>query len=337
MNIAKILLSVFKPEYMIHEAQKSLLNNGKLLPFGLYNDLIDDVSTAHWDAQGGILKDRRTKRKAWIFFGIYSPELICGIAIADAGIVANAFTYFYSFKDGNFIQDNALVPLGMAGSFDPGLHSDWKLGKYRIYTKDGHLNFEYNGKYSLRIKASNNTNGASIIAPSVGNRPFNFTYKNVCMPSEVVIEAAGKKYEVKGNYGAVDFTKGYPPRETIWNWLSFIGTTKSGKSIGLNLVKHFNNELENVLWVDGKKTALSSSNFEMKAPVDNNPWHITSTDGILDCTITPSGARRENVNVILMKSIFVQTYGKVTGTVLIDGVKEDFTAYGVSEDHHALW
>ncbi len=322
---------------MIFPASEKLFTGTGALPFGIYNDLINDVSTAHWDVQGTFFKKRRTSRKAWMFFGVYSPELICGIAIADAGFVANAFTYFYSFKDNVFVQDSALVPLGFASGFDPGLNSEWKLGKYRIHTQNGNMNFEYTGKYKLRIAAKNSNTGVSIVAPSKGGRPFHFTYKNVCMPVELNIEHVGKTYQVNGNYGAVDFSKGYPPRETVWNWLAFIGTTQSGKSVAVNLVKHFNNDLENILWIDGQKTPLSSAVFTMQKPFDKNNWHIATDDKLLDCILTPSGARSENVNIVLMKSIFVQAYGKITGTVLINGMRETFTATGVCEDHHALW
>lgn len=322
---------------MILPAQPRLYSGTGHLPFGVYNDLIPNVSTAPWDAEGGFFKNRRTSRKAWIFFGVYSPEIICGIAIADAGFVANAFTYFYSFKDNVFVQDNALVPFGFGSKFDPNLDSEWKLGKYRIHTENGHMHFAYNGKFKLNISTKNTKAGASVVAPSKDGRPFHFTYKNVCLPTELKIEHGGKNYEVSGNYGAIDFSKGYPPRETVWNWLAFIGATQDGKSVAVNLVKHFNEDMENILWVDGEKTLLSSATFEMRKPIDKNHWHITTDDEILNCVIVPNGARNENVNIGFMKSIFVQAYGTVRGTILINGMRETFTAYGVSEDHHALW
>jgi hypothetical protein len=175
------------------------------------------------------------------------------------------------------------------------------------------------------------------VAPSAKGRPFHFTYKNVCLPTELKIEYEGKTYQVSGNYGAIDFSKGYPPRETVWNWLAFIGTTQTGKNVSVNLVKHFNQDMENILWVDGKKTILSSATFTMQKPFDKNSWRIKTLDEILDCTLTPSGARSENINLLVMKSIFVQAYGKISGTLLINGAKEIFTATGVAEDHHALW
>ena len=124
---------------MIQPKQKSLLENNTNIPFGVYEDLIENVDTDFWDKQGFLTKKRRTERKTWIFFGVYSPELICGFAIADAGMVATAFAYFYSLKDGIFVEDKTTVPLGFASDFNPDLNSEWKLGNYSIKTGNGKI------------------------------------------------------------------------------------------------------------------------------------------------------------------------------------------------------
>ena len=112
---------------MILPKQHSLIENGANIPFGVYEDLIENVDTSFFDTQGFLTKKRRTERKTWIYFGVYSPDLICGFAIADAGMVATAFTYFYSLKDGTFEEDKTTVPLGFANDFNPNLKSEWKI------------------------------------------------------------------------------------------------------------------------------------------------------------------------------------------------------------------
>lgn len=323
---------------MILPQQTALFLNNTHLPFGVYDNLIENVDTEHWDTKGMITKKRRSERKTWIFIGVYSPELIAGFAIADAGMVATAFSYFYSFKDGVFEEDKTTVPLGFPSDFNPRLYSEWTLGNYSIKTKNGKIHLQYTGKYKLHIEIGNNAEGASIIAPSENNRPFNFTYKNNCLPVKIQINNGGvHTYASSGKYGSIDFTKGYPPRETIWNWMSFIGKTEKGKQIGVNLVDRFNANLENILWVDGQKTLLSSASFKMQSPLDKTDWVINTQDGILNCHLSPKGARKENISAIIMKSKFIQPFGTVDGTVLIDGATEKFTAFGVCEDHHAVW
>lgn len=323
---------------MIHPKSPVLCSNETHIPFGIYDDLIADVDTSYWDKKGLFSKNRRTERKAWIFFGVFSPELIAGLAIVDAGVVATAFSYFYSFKDGIFEEDKITVPFGFGNDFNPNLNSEWKLGNYSIKTVNGKMHLQYLGKYKMYIEAENNTAGFSTVAPSEGSRPFNFTYKNMALPVKVQINNGGvSTYATSGKYGNIDFTKGYPPRETIWNWLSFVGITASEKTIAVNLVDRFNANMENILWLNGEKIVLSDAVFTMQAPMDKTDWIIETKDGILKCHLTPRGARRENLNAVLMKSNFIQPFGTLDGTITIEGKEEAFTAIGVAEDHHALW
>lgn len=323
---------------MIHSKQTALFANNTHLPYGVYEGLIENVDTSFWDKQGLIARKRRSERKAWIFVGVFSPELICGFAIADAGMAATAFSYFYSFKDSVFEEDKIMVPLGFSNEFNPNLNSEWKLGQYTIKTSNGKMSLQYTGKYKMFIELEDTASGASIVAPADDKRPFNFTYKNVGVPAKVQINNGGvNTYATSGNYGSIDFTKGYPPRETIWNWLSFVGKTESGKQIGLNLVDRFNANMENILWVEGEKILLSAATFSMQKPYDKTDWLISTHDGILNCHLSPRGARSENINALVMKSKFIQPFGTIDGTVVINGKEEKFTALGVCEDHHAVW
>lgn len=323
---------------MILPKQSTLIKDNTPISFGIYDDLIENVDTTFFDTQGLLTKRRRTERKTWIFFGVYSPELIAGFAIVDAGMVATAFSYFYTKKDGIFVEDKITVPLGFANDFNPDLNSSWKLKNYSIETKNGVMKLEYNGKYKMLIEAVNNSNGVSIVAPSKNKRPFNFTYKNQGVPVKVQINNGGvNTYAVSGNFGSIDFTKGYPPRETTWNWFSCIGKTESDKPIAINIVDKFNNNMENILWLDGQKHILSDANFTMQKPLDKTDWIIETNDKILSCHLSPRGARTENINALVMKSNFTQPFGMIDGTVTINGITEKFTAYGVAEDHHAVW
>lgn len=320
----------------IHPPQPQLLKHGKSLDFGVYDDLIANPSTTFWDDEGFPLKRRRTQRKTWIFFGAYSEQLFAGLAIVDAGLLATAFAYFYEPSTGIFIEDKITIPFGFGNDFNPTLKDEWKLGKYRITTNNNVMNVRYSGKFELNIDAFLNEKGVSVVAPSPG-RPFNFTYKNLPLPVKVNVQYKGNVLSAEGNYGAIDFTKGFPPRSTEWNWSSFIGHTESGSSIAVNLVDKFNGNIENVLWLDGERHILSNANFSPGKPLDKADWSITTVDGILTMSFAPKGVRSENLNAGLMKSIFTQPFGKYEGVLKINGRSEKFIAWGVAEDHMAVW
>lgn len=321
----------------ISDKQTRLIQDGKILPFGIYHDLIDDVNTQFFDRQKLSLK-RKTERKTWIFYGFYSKEIICGFAIADAGVAATAFSYIFIPGENIFEEDKITVPLGFKANFNPDLYDTWVLKNYSIHSDKNKMFYETsNKKFSLNIRANNNTNGFSVVAPSKDSRPFNFTYKNLMINSEVEIKYKDKTYTAKGKSGAIDFTKGYPPRETMWNWLSFIGQTESGKTIAANIVDNFNDNLENILYIDGKKSVLSKANFLYKKPLDKRTWNINTLDNLLHLKVEPQGKRNEDLNLLFMKSKFTQVFGTITGDVRIDGNLENFTAVGVTEEHFALW
>ena len=321
----------------ILDKQQRLIKVETLLPYGIYNDLINDVNTSFYDKQQFSLR-RKTERKTWIFFGFYSKEITCGFAIVDAGIAATAFSYIFIPEENIFVEDKTTIPFGFDSDFNPNLYDTWVLKNYSIHSDQSRMFLETtNKKYELNIRANNNDNGFSVVAPSKEKRPFNFTYKNLMIDSEVEIKYKGKSYHAKGNFGAIDFTKGYPPRETMWNWLSFIGKTTSGKTIAANIVDNFNDNMENILYVDGIKTVLSKANFLYKKPMDKNVWKINTLDNLLHLEVHPLGKRSEDLNLMFMKSKFTQIFGEIKGDVRIDGKLENFTAVGVTEEHFALW
>jgi hypothetical protein len=322
----------------IQAKQKQLIVDGKALPFGVYNDLIENVSTAAIDKKDMFYLKRRTERKTWIFYGFYSKEIICGFAIADAGATALAFSYIFIPEENIFVEDKITIPFGFDNDFDPNLDSNWKLKNYSISSIHNEMTYAtQNSKFDLNIKCANTQNGFSVVASSEGKRPFNFTYKNLSIPSSVEIKYKQKTYKATGNFGSIDFTKGYPPRETTWNWLSFIGKTESGKEIAANIVDQFNDNIENILIIDNEKHVLSNAKFSYSKPLDKNNWNIKTADNKLDLTLEPNGKRSENLNFVVMKSLFTQVFGKISGTVQVNNKIEKFTAYGVTEEHFALW
>lgn len=323
---------------MLKEQIKQLLHNGQHPEFGRYKNLISQPLTTFWDDEGlPLMKKRRTQRKTWIFYGTYTEDLFAGLAIVDAGIVATAFAYFFIPSENLFLEDKITVPMGFKSGFDPSMTDQWKLKKFSISTTNNIMSLNYSGKFKLEMTAHLQDNGVSTIAPSSHDRPFNFTYKDLPITTEVKVEYNKKTYTAAGPIGAIDFTKGYPPKSTEWNWSSFIGKTESGKEIAVNIVDKFNHNLENILWIDKKRIILSDANFEYGPDLSKDLWHIKTSDKILDIEFEPYGSRAENINAVIMKSIFTQPFGKYTGTVLLDGVKEKFTAWGVAEEHLAVW
>lgn len=304
----------------------------KQMPFGLFEGIIADVNTTPWQAL------RRNGRKTWIYAGVFNERYYTGFAIADAGLVATAFAYVFDAQTQKYVEEKATVSFGFAANFDPNIQSEWCLKNFAIVSNGTAMQLTYKGKrINLEIQLENNFNhGLTTLTPAAG-RPFNHTYKDILMPAQVLATVDGESISYGGNIGSIDFSKGYPPRNTFWNWASMVGQTASGAPVGINLVAHHNNSLENSLWTEDGAVAISQCVFEYQQPLDKNTWAVRSIDGIIDLTFTPLGKRAENINAIFMLSKFVQPFGVFKGTVLINGTPQPVSGYGVTEEHFAKW
>jgi len=305
--------------------------------FGLYSGPIADTTTRSWDFNNRLMPRRRSERKAWLYLGVFSRDFYAGLAIIDAGYIASAFSYIYIPAEKLFIEDKLTMPLGFKSEFDATLSDSWRLGRYEILPTAEKFVVNIRGKYDFSASFTRKGNGLSTIAPSSADRPFHFAYKEMELACEGEFHYEGKRRKFAGDFGSLDYTKGYPPRRTEWNWLSMIGKTESGKSLAVNLVDKFNEGIENALWLDGVPHALGAAHFHYIRPAEKSIWRIITRDNAFEARFRPFGARGENINIGVMRSKFVQPYGTFDGVLQLGGASEKFSGYGVTEDHLALW
>jgi hypothetical protein len=317
---------------------KFLHHNGSLHPFGRYEQIVEQPSTKLWDGNGGPISRRRLERKTWLFIGAVHEDVFIGFAIVDAGLLSKAFAYVYDLKKNELIEDGITIPLGFPNDFDPNLRSEWKLKNFSIRSEGHKMLAAYEGKkFSLNIMVDLNDHGLNFICPSDANRPFHYTYKNVLLPSSAVLAYNGQIINFENLRASIDFSKGYPARKTFWNWTSFMGETEDGIPVGMNLVDGFNGNLENVIWLGDQRIYLGKIIYNYQPPLESSIWEVRSTDNLLKLEMNPKGARKENVNALVMKSKFTQVYGPMTGQIVIDGQLKKIKGSGVMEEHEALW
>jgi hypothetical protein len=316
---------------MLQAAPENFLNFIKgPIPFGLYAGPVGDISTEPW------ARRRRMQRKAWLYAGAFSERYCVGFAIADAGIVATAFVYVFDAHK-QYVEEKITAPFGFSSAFDPSLTTAWKLKAFSITRENDKLVCAYQGKrISIKMAITENSKGATTIAPA-GDRPFNHTYKNLLLPAQIDAAVDGQPINLAGNIGSIDFTKGYPPRHTFWNWASMNAVTESGIAFGVNLVGDFNNSIENALWINGAVQQLSQATFVYSHPAEKNNWRVKTLDGVIDMEFGPLGMRSENINALLMSSFFKQPFGVFKGIIKWNGESHTFTGYGVVEEHLAKW
>jgi hypothetical protein len=310
-------------------------------PFGRYQGYIENTQVAGWDATDPWL--RRWKRKSWFFAGVFSEDWILGCAIADAGYLGLAFTYYYHRPSGTYFEEKAMQPFAFRRGFLPELWSPWGF-RSRSRTWDveplagaGGWHVKVAGKrirFDLQLRHA--FPGLTAIAPAQ-DRPFNSTFKIAAIPLSGSLAVDGKDVALGSPLGVVDFTWGYPARRVIWNWACLAGRTEEGRTIGVNAVAHFNDGLENAIWLDGDLLPMSQVQFQPGKNRARDTWRIDSADEMIEIAFEPEGARAENLHLGLVTSHFVQPFGRFTGTLRRNGRASAIRGFGIVEDHRAVW
>ncbi|WP_394778921.1 DUF2804 domain-containing protein [Undibacterium sp.] len=284
--------------------------------------------------------------KRWQYVALATEDIFCGIAIVDLGWINTAFAYAFDRRQGKEVgslsQDG--IP-GLTASIGPqpatGAASNFSfLGKQISYRHDAVSN-----SYQLRLRgpqfdidANIDANAAAPFLLAVGpvrGGTVHATQKSGGMPLYGEVRAFGKRYTLDGGVASFDYSSGFLGRETSWCWAS-----AHGLDIGFNLQAGYFGEQENALWLDGQLFSLGPAHFEFNPADPMAPWHITTSDGLLDLWFQPEGLRREDKNLLIAASRYVQPIGTFSGWVKSgpDAQPRQVNKLaGVTEDHFSRW
>jgi hypothetical protein len=92
------------------------------------------------------------------------------------------------------------------------------------------------------------------------------------------------------------------------------------------------------VWLDGQVHSVGRARFTWNKNEPLDPWEVETLDGAVKLKFFPVGAHREERDLKVVKSHFVQPVGLFRGTLEIGGrthVIDDVP--GVTEDQDILW
>ena len=290
--------------------------------------------------------------KRWRWLMIATPEVSIGLAIVDVRYAANGFLFAIDLASRKVLADASA--LGMPGATmhvgdfpDEGADESFRAFglRARVGRLPGRKVFEVKAQsHDLELDATLDAGLAptpvTVISPVPGG-VVNVTQKSTCLPASGSLICGGRRYDLTGGFGGFDYTHGLLARHTAWRWAFATGVAEGGKRVGFNLTAGFNESVqggENVLWLDGVAAAVSPARFAFEAKATMSPWRIVSEDNRVDLTFVPGGEHREERNLLIARSYFVQVFGTFEGTVnagsgpvRISGVP------GVAEDQQITW
>jgi hypothetical protein len=279
---------------------------------------------------------RRFHHKRWHYVALACDDVFCAVAIVDLGWTSTAFAYAFDRRQGKlvaaFSQDG--LPglsarlaghVGGASRFRwPGKRIDIGVDTLALRCGDFEIEAQFTGAGPLLL-AVGKVDGGSVHA----------TQKSPGMALRGTLRIGDRRVSLDGGVASVDYSNGLLARETDWRW-----ACAHSLALGFNVQAGYFGANENALWLDGKIIPLGAAIFEFDARDPLAPWHIRTDDGLLDLVFTAEGARREDKNLLVAASRYVQPIGSFSGSVRA-GPGAPAVAIkqlpGVTEDHRSRW
>ena len=284
---------------------------------------------------------RRFHHKRWHYVAIGSAELFCAVAIVDVGWTSTAFAYVFDRHERKLIASFSRIgvpALSARVAQHGGGDSRFRSPGARI-----DIGCDAQGAYTVALRCA----GFAIDARFAGSAPqllatglvaggsVHATQKSPGMAAQGEVRIGTRRLGLDGAVASVDYSNGLLARDTDWRW-----AFAHSLDVGFNLQAGYFGANENALWLDGKIVALGAAQFDYNAADPMMPWHIYTDDGLLDLQFIPEGLRREDKNLLIAASKYIQPIGTFTGWVkaLKDASPIAVEAVvGVTEEHHSRW
>jgi len=299
----------------------------------------------------------RIKEKRWCYMGIIHPEIIFGCAVVHLGYLASAFAFGFDRQQHQMMNHSLVFP--PIGQVRYDRNPENGICSYKSLR--GGLTLLQDKKKGVQsINASFYLPGKSLKAdievfePENGIFPMHFLMPMENHRSAFTTKTAGLKARGKimlnqktfdlapeNTFAVFDWTNGFYPRQTSWNWACGAGLADDGTQIGFNFSSgvYENGLLENTAWINGMPSKQEAVTFTYDKKNPDRPWQIKSRDGRICLQFKPEGIRRANDNLGFIQSYFIQPCGSFDGVIKTNDLSDIHLSCvgGVVEEHFARW
>ena len=279
--------------------------------------------------------------KEWDYYYIGNKH--CGVAltVADNGYMSLVGASVFNFDTA---KDKTKNVMGLLPKGKIMMPSSSVSGDVIFNTKNFSFHFLHeNNKRHLVCEMKNfdgdkpfrcdiyleETLSDSMVIATPFDKPKHFYYnqKINLLKANGYAKVGDETYDLSSDtWGVLDWGRGVWTYKNTWYWSSMSGVYK-GKKIGFNLGYGFGDTSqasENMFFYDNKAYKLEDVKFDI--PIASNgsddflkPWKFRSKTGDIALTFEPILDRYSNSDVLIIKSIQHQVFGKFTGYVVIEG------------------
>ncbi len=287
---------------------------------------------------------RHFHHKRWFYVALATDEVFCAVAMVDIGWTSTAFGYVFDRQQAKvtaaFSQDG-LPGLGarLADRCASGAVHGFHFAGQQLECRHDPASHCYQLRVrsrSLQIDAEFGDSGPTLLAVgSVLGGSVHATQKSSARSLRGELRLGSRRIGLDGGVASFDYSNGLLARDTAWRWAS-----AHSPEVGFNLQAGYFGAQENALWLDGQLIALGAAGFDFDPAQPLSPWRLRTDDGLLDLHFQPQGLRREDKNLLVAASRYVQPIGEFSGWVKasVDAAPRPVNRLvGVTEDHQSRW
>lgn len=291
------------------------------------------------------IKAGKMRIKEWDYYYIGNPRHAIAMTIADNSYMSLISVTLFDFLSRWEITKTIMVPLTFGklklpntsskgvtafknSKVDISFVNDGKVRDLKCYIK----NFTKGKDLKAEINLSDEPEDSMVIVTPFAEDKTAFYYnqKINCMSARGSVVHGDTVYEFNKPdcMGTLDWGRGVWTYENTWYWGSLSTLLPSGDKFGFNIGYGFGDTSaasENMLFFNGKAHKISL--VEFKIPTKDgrddymSTWKFTSDDGRFEMDFEPVVDRYSNANLLIIKSVQHQVFGKFTGRAILDDGK----------------
>ena len=281
--------------------------------------------------------------KEWDYYYVGNNDFGVALTIADNSYMWICTASILNFEEGweitkskmgalskgktNFPSTSVIGDVKKSGKgFDFTFLNDGKTRRLIVHYE------KFRGKegFDCDVTLTQTINDSMVIAtPWPNDKHFYYNQKINCLKASGIARLGKVEYPLNDFYGVLDWGRGVWTYKNTWYWSSLSGVDEKGISIGFNLGYGFgdtSNASENMFFYNDKAYKLEDVLFNIpktsKGKDDYmSEWTFTSSDGKINLKFSPVMDRYTNTNIILIRTLQHQVFGKFNGTIATeDGI-----------------
>ncbi len=280
--------------------------------------------------------------KEWDYLYIQTYHYGIGIVIADNGYMGLLSVTVMDFK-AHTVHSKQKTVFMSKGDFN--MPCSTETGEITIAKKSIGMHIKYDKQVkTIKVYWPHFTNGhefkcditldklphdSMVMAVPFDSKPTHFYYnqKILGMRAKGTLTLHEKTYTLADDALAmIDFGRGVWPYKSNWYWGAAQGY-QNNRLLALNIGHGFGNQKnasEDMFFVDGKAHKLDRGTFNIPKNQRGKleymkEWEYQTEDQRLKVIFKPVLLRKDNTNLLVLKSCQNQVFGHYTGSVTLDG------------------